>query len=361
MKRKNFVRSMITLISVVLIFMSVFTGNISARTFTLTVGGGAPADVWPPFTVLRDFWCAEVKKQVEAKTNHKIEYNYQWMSLTKLAEDLEAIQRGILHVGVPLPVFEPSKLFIHSFGHFAPFSTTDLIKATKVNMEVYDKIPFLREAYETRFGQKWLGVFTYEDYDLFTTFPVKKLDDMKGHKIACVGMNCPWIANIGVVPVKSGFSEAYTSLQTGVYDGFMAFLTGYYNYKFYEVAGSFTYLGLGCTSAGSLTVNMKLWKSFPREIQQIMIDVGRQYPFEVAKAVEAKRNKARADLRKRGIQFYTMSMAEKRKWMKKLGNMADIRAKEADSMGFPGTKVMKYYLGAMARAGHEWPIEWKIK
>jgi len=352
---------MVTLLSAVFIFMSVFTGSAWAKTFKLTVGGGAPADVWPPFTVLRDFWCAEVKKQVEAKTKHKIEYDFQWVSLTKIAEDLEAIQRGILHVGAPLPVFEPSKLFIHSFGHFAPFGTSDLMKATRVNMEVYENIPFLRDAYEKRFGQKWLGVFSYEDYDLFTTFPVEKLEDMQGHKIACVGMNCPWIANIGVVPVKSGFAEAYTSLQTGVYDGFMAFLTGYYNYKFYEVAGHFTYLGLGCTSAGSLTVNMKVWKSLPKEIQEIMIDVGRQYPFEVAKAVEARRTLAKEELLKKGIQFHTMSMAEKRKWMLKLGDMADMRAKEADKMGFPGTEVMKYYVDAMARAGHEWPIKWEIK
>ena len=341
--------------------MFVFGGAAWAKTFKITVGGGTACDPWPPFKVLRDYWCAEVKKQVEAKTPHKIEYNFQWMSLTKLPEDLEAVQKGILQVGVPLPVFESSKLFIHSFGHFAPFGTSDLYKATKINMEVYEKIPYLREVFEKKFNQKWLGVFTYEDYDLFTTYPVKTLTDMKGHKIACVGLNCPWIKNIGVVPVQSNFNEAYTSLQTGVYDGFMAFLTGYYNYKFYEVAKYFTYVGLGCTSAGSLTVNMKLWKSLPKEIREIMTKVGRQYPYEVAKEIEAKRALAKENLQKQGIQFFTLSMQDKREWMKCLGNLADERAKEADSRGFPGTQVMKYYIDAETRAGHVWPLKWEIK
>ena len=30
-------------------------------------------------------------------------------------------------------------------------------------------------------------------------------------------------------------------------------------------------------------------------------------------------------------------------------------------MGLPGTQVMKYYVDAMVKAGHEWPIKWEIK
>jgi len=361
MRKRSLVRCMQVLLSATFLFVTIFSGSAGAATFKLTVGGGTPCDPWPPFKVLRDYWCAEVKKQVESKTPHKIEYNFAWMSLTKITEDLEGVQRGILHVSVPLPVFEPTKLFIHSFGHYAPFGTTDLMKATKVNNEVYEKIPYLQQAYEKTFNQKWLGVFTYEDYDIFTTFPAKTFDDMKGHKIGCVGPVIPWITNIGVVPVKSGFNECYTSLQTGVYDGFLAFLTGYHSYKFYEVAKHFTYLGLGCTSAGSLTVNMKIWQSLPKEIQEIMIEAGRKYPYEVVKDIEGRRAKAKEDLQKRGIQFYTFSMDDKRKWMKLLGNMADEKAKEGDKMGLPGTQVMKYYVDAMVNSGHEWPIKWQIK
>ena len=361
MRKNRLIGFGLTLLSTALLFMFLFGGSAWAKTYTITVGGGGACDPWPPFKVLRDFWCKEVKKQVEAKTPHKIKYNFQWMSLTKYPEDLEAIQKGILQVGVPLPVFEPTKLFLHSFGHFAPFGTTDLLMATKVNMQVYEKFPFLPEAYEKKFKQKWLGVFTYEDYDLFTTYPVKTLADMKGHKIACVGMNCPWIKNIGVVPVQSGFNEAYTSLQTGVYEGFMAFLTGYYNYKFYEVAPCFTYAGLGCTSAGSLTVNMKLWKSLPKEIRDIMAKAGKEYPYAVAKEINAKRALAKKELVKKGIKFFTLSMAEKRKWMEGMGDLANKRAKEADKMGLPGTQLMRYYVDALAKAGHVWPIKWVIK
>ncbi|MEW6667217.1 MAG: TRAP transporter substrate-binding protein DctP [Thermodesulfobacteriota bacterium] len=361
MKKESLAVLILILFFAALPFMSAFPGSAQAETYRLTVGGGTPCDPWPPFKVLRDYWCAEVKKQVEAKTPHKIEYNFAWMSLTKITEDLEAVQKGILHVSVPLPVFEPTKLFIHSFGHYAPFGTTDLTMATKVNNEMYEKIPYLQEAYEKTFNQKWLGVFTYEDYDIFTTFPARSFEDMKGHKIGCVGPVIPWITNIGVVPVKSGFNETYTSLQTGVYDGFLAFLTGYHSYKFYEVAKNFTYLGLGCTSAGSLTVNLKMWQSLPREIKDIMIEVGRKYPFEVAKDIVARRISAKEDLQKRGIQFYTFSMEDKRKWMKLLGNMADQKAKEGDKMGLPGTKVMKQYVDAVEQAGHQWPIKWEIK
>lgn len=336
-------------------------GSTRAETFTLTVGGGTPADAWPPLKVLRDFWCAEVIRRVEEKTPHRIKCSFAWMSLTKPPEDLEAVQRGILHVSVPLAVFEPTKLFLHSFGHYAPFGTTDLMLATKVNLDVYEKFPYLRETFEKKFNQKWLGAFTYEDYDIFSTVPVRMLMDVKGRKIGCAGLPCPWLSSVGVVPVKSGFNEAYSSMQTGVYDGFVGFLTGYYNYKFFEVAKHYTYVGLGCTSGGSLTVNMDMWKSLPKEVQAIMAEVGREYPYEVAKEIMARRAEAKDVLQKKGIQFHTLSLEDKRAWMKAMGNMANDKAKEADKMGMPGSAVMKYYVEALAKAGYEWPIKWEIK
>jgi C4-dicarboxylate-binding protein DctP len=361
MRKRSLGRSVVTLISTVVLFMFIFSGSVLAETFTLTVGGGTPPDAWPPLKVLRDYWCAEVKAQVESKTPHKIKYNFAWMSLTKPSEDLEAVERGILHVSVPLAVFEPTKLFLHSFSHYAPFGTADLMLATKVNLDVYEKFPYLRETFEKKFKQKWLGVFTYEDYDLLSTFPIKTLNDLKGKKIGCAGLPCPWIANIGVVPVKSGFNEAYSSMQTGVYNGFVGFLTGYYNYKFYEVAKHYTYAGLGCASGGSLTVNMKMWDSLPKEIQDIMIDVGKKYPYEVAKEITSRRAEVKGLLEKQGIQFHTLSLEDRRTWMKAMGNMANDRAKEADKMGLPGSQVIKYYVEAMAKAGYEWPIKWDIK
>jgi TRAP-type C4-dicarboxylate transport system substrate-binding protein len=233
--------------------------------------------------------------------------------------------------------------------------------ATKVNLDVYEKFPYLREIFETKFNQKWLGVFTYEDYDLFSTLPVRTLKDVERRKIGCAGLPCPWLSKVGVVPVKSGFNEAYSSMQTGVYDGFVGFLTGYHGYKFFEVAKHFTYVGLGCTSGGSLTVNMDLWKSLPKEVQDIMIEVGKQYPYEVAKEIMRRRAVIKDVLLKNGVQFHTLSLEDKRAWMKARGNMANDKAKEADKMGMPGSAVLKYYVEALAKAGYEWPIKWEIK
>ena len=120
-------------------------------------------------------------------------------------------------------------------------------------------------------------------------------------------------------------------------------------------------VGLGCMAGGSVTVNMKIWKSLPKEVRDIMTEVGGEYPYAVSREYEIRRAKAMEVIEKTDLQFHKLPLEEKREWMKFLGDTADQKAKEADKMGFPGSEVVRYYVEAAARAGHEWPIKWEIK
>ena len=46
--------------------------------------------------------------------------------------------------------------------------------------------------------------------------------------------------HVGAVPVQSSLPEAYTSMQTGVYDGWIMFPSGVVNFKLYEVSKYYT-------------------------------------------------------------------------------------------------------------------------
>ena len=59
------------------------------------------------------------------------------------------------------------------------------------------------------------------NYNLVTTFSWGKGEQLKGRKIAAAGPNVPWVQAIGAIPVQSNLNEAYTSLQTGVYQGWV--------------------------------------------------------------------------------------------------------------------------------------------
>jgi TRAP-type C4-dicarboxylate transport system substrate-binding protein len=344
-----------------LLLIPILNSSSLAKTFKLTIGAGAPADPLPFVKAVRDFWCPEVKKRIEAKTDHKIQWNFAFAAaVAKLGEELEAIEGGVLDGGLVFPIFETPKLFLHNFSYFAPFGTSDMDLATNVNLRVYDNNPWLKEIFEKKYNQKWISAITYESYELITNFDWEEVDKLKGHKIAAAGPNLPWIKTVGCVPVQSNLTEAYTSLQTGVYDGWVMSASYTYGFKLHEVAPYFTYTGFGCISGPSLTINKDVWNGLPKKIQNIMMEVGREFSFVVAKDTKAKYEMAVKAMENKGVKFHILPLEQKRRWMQGLKGLANEKAKEADKIGMPGTHVLKYYVDEMAKAGHDWPIRWVI-
>lgn len=338
------------------------TNDLSAKTYRLTVGAGVPADPLPFAKELRDFWAVEVAKRVEAETDHQIEWTFHFAgSVAKLGEEFEAVEMGMLDVAMVFPIFENPQLFIHNYAYFAPFGTSDIQLATKVNLKVYDNNPWLKEVFEKKYNQKWLGTFTYEPYNMVTNFSWKTIEDLKNHKIAAAGPNLPWIETIGCVPVQASALEVYTGLQTGVFDGYLLPDSGVPAFKLHEVANYFADVGFGSIAAASITINLDIWNSLPESIQTIMQQTGREYSFAVARAIEVKNKNAIKTIRKMGMTHYELPVSEKAKWIRLLGDLADQKAKKADSMGQPGSAVLKDYIYQMSAAGYKWPVKWEIK
>ncbi|MFH1090519.1 MAG: C4-dicarboxylate TRAP transporter substrate-binding protein, partial [Pseudomonadota bacterium] len=333
-----------TLIVIVaaLLFIPLLAGGAWAKTFKLTIGCGGAADPLPFIKMLRDFYCPEVSKRVEAATGHKIEWSMQWAgAVAKLGEEFEAVQMGLLDVAMVFPIFENPQLFIHNFSYYAPFGTPDVNLATKINMKVYDTVPWLKEVFEKKYKQKWVASVTYETYNMLTNFEWKTIDDLKGHKIAAAGPNLPWIKTVGCVPVQGNVMEAYTGLQTKVYDGWVLPDSIFYGFKLIEVAKYATNVGFGCISGPVVTVNLELWKSLPPEVQKIMLEVGPEYSVAVAKETDNRHQGAIKAIKEKGGLYYDLPLKDKQEWMKRLGNLADEKAKEADKLGQPGTEVLK--------------------
>ena len=78
----------------------------------------------------------------------------------------------------------------------------------------------LCEVFETDHNQKWLGGACLANYGVGTNFAWDAFGDLDGHKIAGAGINLDWI--VGATPVASNLNEAYQSMQSGVYEGYLS-------------------------------------------------------------------------------------------------------------------------------------------
>ena len=338
-----------------------WVASANAETFTLRVGAGHPNGPAVYVADLANYFVPELKKRVEAETDHKIEVVEGYGgSIAGVAETLEAVQNGILDVGAYCFCFEPAKLFLHNFPYYAPFGPQDSVQEMQAVRAVYEKTPWLTEVFEKEYKQKLLGLHGWDNYHLGTTDPWDTVEDLKGVKVGGAGPNLPWLEFAGAVPVQSTLPDGYLSLQTGVYNGWLMFPSAYLGFKFYEPAPHYTQIGFGAMGVNGLTMNMKTFNKMPPEIQKILMEVGRGYEKQAGISLNGRQKAGLEGLAKVGAKMKVLPEEARAGWAKSLASFPNKQAKDADGRGMPGTEVMKNYLAAVDASGYKWPTAYTI-
>lgn len=343
------------------VMVTVGASSALADTFRLTIGSGHPADAAIWITAMRDFLAPEISKRVAEKTGHKIEWvNAYGGSVCKLGECLEAVESGLVDVADLHVPFEPAKLMAQNFAYFVPFGTPDPVVAGKAARQVYDKVPALKKILEDKYNQVFLAVGSVGNYNLITTFPWTKVEQLKGKKIAAAGPNIPWLKAVGAVPVQSNLNEAYTSFQTGVYEGWVMFPDAAVGFKLHEVAKNYTFTDFGAVPNVLITINKTTWNKFPKNVQAIFLEVGKEFTAVQTKMVSDKGKASVETMKAAGVNVRSLSDEEKVKWANALSDIPNERTAEINKVGQPG-KAIGEYIKALNEAGVKMPRAWKIK
>ena len=134
-----------------------FSGSASAETFKLRIASGHPA-ANTYVNLMQNFYVPEVTKRVAARTKHKVEFVEGYGgSMVKVADTLEGVQSGLIDVGGFCFCFEPANLPLNAFQVMLPFGTMSPEMSVKLARSVYDKVPYLSQVFEKKFGQKQIG------------------------------------------------------------------------------------------------------------------------------------------------------------------------------------------------------------
>lgn len=333
-----------------------------ADSFTFRIGSGHPKGPAPYVTTMSDVFVAEVKRRAEAETDHKVNFVESYGGgIAGVSETLEAVQQGILDFGGYCVCFEPSNLYLHNFPYYEPFgpqSSSDAIKAVRM---VYDKNPWLSEVLEDEFGQQLLGLGAWDNYHLGTKMAWSEVSDLKGVKIGGAGPNLPWLEYAGAIPVQSSLPEGYMAMKTGVYDGWLMTPAGYNGFKYYEPSPHYTLIGFGAMPVNVLTANKTKMDSLPDDLRKIIQEAGALWEAGNGAAMDASQAKGLAALEENGAIITELAPDVRAEWAQSLATFPMTNAKEADSRGMPGTKVMMDYLEAAKAIGHEWPVEYSFE
>lgn len=145
-----------------------------------------------------------------------------------------------------------------------------------INMVTWALIDDINELANER-GYEMLG-FGYEGpRSINSVQSFNTLEELKNYKLRIpeaplyVGM----AKALGAVPTPTAFSEAYTSLQTGVADGMESGPSTTYNNKFFEVSPYYV-MTRHIVNPCYLAINLDLFNSLPEEHQKVMRDAGKR-------------------------------------------------------------------------------------
>lgn len=341
--------------------LTLWSAAAVAENIKLRIASGHPA-VNTYVNLMQNFFVPEVTKRVAARTKHTVEFIEGYGgAMVKTADTLEGVQSGIIDIGGYCFCFEPSNLPLHAFQVMLPFGTMDPETSVKLARAVYDKVPYLPQTFEKRFNQKLIALIADNGYNLGTSFDWSKVADLKGRKLAGAGLNLKWLEYAGATPVQSSLPEAYTAMQTGVYNGWIMFPSGWVNFKLYEVGKFYTEVGFGAITWHGLTVNSARWAKLPKDVQAIILEVGREYEARTGSVNKENYPKQLEQLKGFGTQVKQVPASVRVEWANSLKGWPQEKAAELDKQGLPASQVLKLALEEAEKLGHKWPVRYQIK
>ncbi len=343
----------------VLLLMSL-SSLVQADRIMLRIASGHPPGV-VYVALMKEFFQPELKRRVEERTEHTVRFIEGYGgSIVKVAETLEGVQNGIVDIGGFCYCFEPSNLPLHAFQAMLPFGSMDPTVSLKVAQDVYDRVPFLTQAFEDQFNQKLLSRIADAGYNLGTSFDWNTVSDLQGVKISGAGLNLNWLRYADAIPVQGSLPEAYTGIRTHVYEGWIMFPSAWVQLKLHEVGPYYTMVGFGSITWHGLTINLNTWNRLPTEVQEIMLEVAADFE-ELTGQHNLERYGRDVSTLEELITVKQVSPEVKLEWADALREWPGEMVSELEAKGLPAKLVLETTLKAAEDHGHIWPVRYELE
>ena len=263
---------------------------------------------------------------------YRIEY-YPSEQMVKFPELLDAIRTGAADLCYITP-----NAFSFNDPKLAAVELPFLFNNVQSNAYAAPQIqPLYNEILEKKFNQKLLCLHHYTGLELFSTKPIKTLEDWKGLLVQSLSPTCTsLISAMGAAPVAIAYTESYQSLEKNVVDAVLTAPGAASVFKLAEVA---PYLSRAyyISASHGISINSKVWKKMPQDIQAIMLDEAQK----VSKIISDKEmnffEEEIAGLAASGVQVYEVPKAERDRWKKAVQSCID---NQMAKMGDIGQEVL---------------------
>ncbi len=179
---------------------------------------------------------------------------------------------------------------------------------------------------------------------LHTKRPVKKLEDLKGMKVRCLGGNAAKVLKaLGAVPIVIPTGDTYDALRKGIVDGVVAAWDSLETLKWGEILPYTTVSYHAAVGApGFVVMNKAKWDSLPPDIQKTMEGMSAEYAEKLSRLWDEKdRNTIKKWTARNHVSIHLSPMEEKR-WENAILPLYEAFVREKSSRGLAANEALKF-------------------
>jgi TRAP-type C4-dicarboxylate transport system substrate-binding protein len=324
----------------------------SQETINLTIAAGHP-EIFLWVKHIKETFIPAVDAELAKTGKVKINWTQGYGgTIVKLGSEVDAFKSGIMDVGQMSGVFNPATMGLLNLTYAMPFGPADARGVTAAVEAALSETDGALDKLSEATGVIYIGGgIAIDDYNIGSTKAFTKLADFNGVKLGGAGPNLAWLAGTGAVGVQGSFVSFYNDIKTGVYDGYIGWMTAGVPAKLYEVAPNWNEVHFGAMYIGGWGVRKEVWDTFSDDTKAAFRTAAAAYTKAYFDEQEARYESAKKTMQDNGGKVVTLDPAERSAWIKALPNPTKAWAAAAEARGEPATKVLAAYRDKLKAAG----------
>ncbi|MGD8284166.1 MAG: TRAP transporter substrate-binding protein [Desulfobacterales bacterium] len=276
----------------------------------------------------------ELKKRSDGRITYEM---FAGGALGKGPEQYDIVAKGLSDMGYFTATWTPGRFPVSDV-----LSLAASIDGKDVSTDIGNAL------YEKQLKNEFPGVKMIElngciQSFLWTTKPIRTLDDVKGLRIRSPGGHqTNYIKALGAEPVFMPLGDVYLSMQTGTIDGLVTCPPLVLAFKLFEVAKQGTLATFGCVTEGVI-MNQKSWDNTPDDLKPIIVEVCHN-PFRTTGGLTRNVYKTMMkEIADKGVQLYQMPQEQQTQWFKLFQEETKKWVAELEAKGLPAKEAVIMY------------------
>lgn len=316
----------------------------------LRVADGFPSSHYIVELIVRPFM---EKAQEMSRGRLQFDY-YPSEQLGKLRDLLRLTQWGLMDIAYVVPAFTSEKMPLSSVVDLPDALGDDLGRGIRVFELLLAEGGFLRRQEFEPNGIRPLAFLaaSANQLEISSNRRIDELSDIRGLKLRVASPATETLVNaLGGAPIRMATAETFEALIRGTIDGLLQSSLSTVAYDLGEMLTQMTTdLNFGAVSA-TYSIREQTWRRIPPDLQEILLEAGRQASLEGCAEIQAREVAARREVLGLGVRPIEFSPEDLALLERTIDEVQRQWAQSMVSIGRPGFEALEALDQARAQVG----------